>query len=195
MLKLPEKFILFDLECTTWDGAFARNWSGSGEHRELVHCGAVLTQNGLFPEMISLEAVVKPKINPTLSDYFTQLTGIKQETADGGIDFPTFLEMFFGWCHDFPLYCFDSRTDGSRLFDRDVLVENCNLLSIWHPFQVQLERFHNINEIFAQHGYAVKQSGAAPEVFGIELPARPHNALNDVRGLLIALRALNERVK
>ncbi len=194
MFGLPKRVVIFDLECTTWEGAAARGWSGPGEHREVIQVGATLTDTDRFIEQFTLKALIRPQINTVLSDYCINLTGITQEQVEGGVDFPTFLQMFFGWCHDFELYCFDSRVDGSRLFDRDVLVENCDLLKIWHPFQVQLERFHNINEIFHRYGYTVKQSGAAPEVFGIKIPARPHDAMNDVRGLLIALKALGERV-
>lgn len=193
MLGLPEKIVLFDLECTTWEGAAARNWSGPGEHRELVQLGAALVETESFTELASVKYCVKPLINPVLSQYFVDLTHITQEMVDRyGIDFPTFLHDFHAWCLDYELYCFDSRVDGSRLFDRDVLVENCDLYGIELPFG--LERFHNVNLIFHQHGYHVRQSGAAPEAFGIEIPARPHDALNDVRGLIIGLRALSEQM-
>jgi len=194
LLDLPRRFVLFDLECTTWEGAAAGGWSRPGEHREIIQIGATLTENGQFTPLLTLNGLVKPKINPVLSDYCINLTGITQEKIDQeGVDFPRFLQMFFGWCAEFDLYCFDSKVDGSRLFDRDVLIENCELFGIGFPFWKN--QFHNINEIFAQYGYMVKQSGAAPEVFGIEITARPHDALNDVNGLLIALKALSERVK
>ena len=194
MLGLPKRFVLLDQECTTWDGAAARAWSGPGEHREVVQLGATLTEVGEFPELFPFVTLVKPEINPILSGYFVNLTHITQKKVNrNGLDFPTFLKMFAGWCCDFEIYSFDSRVDGSRMFDRDVLMENCELLGIKFPFEK--ERFHNINEIFAQHGYVIKQSGASPEAFGIKIPARPHNALNDVRGLLISPKALSERVK
>lgn len=195
MIGLPEKFVLFDLECTSWEGAAARNWSGPGEHREVIQMGATLTDAERFTEQFTAKTLVKPRINPILSEYIKNLTGITQEDIDQkGIDFAIFLKMFFGWCSDFEIYCFDSRTDGSRLFDRDVLMENCNLLKIWHP-SFRPDRFHNINEVFAKHGYRIKQSGASPASFGLEIPARPHDAMNDVRGLLVSLKALSERVK
>ncbi|MFH1423827.1 MAG: 3'-5' exonuclease [Candidatus Nealsonbacteria bacterium] len=194
MLNLPKRFILFDLECTSWDGAAARNWSGPGEHREVIQIGATLTDIERFTEQFTVKTLVKPRINPILSEYIKNLTGITQEDINQkGIDFAIFLQTFFDWCCDFEIYCFDSRVDGSRLFDRDVLVENCELCGLEFPFE--MDRFHNINEIFARHGYAVKQSGAAPEAFGLKIPARPHDAMNDVNGVLIALKALSERVK
>ena len=194
MLNLPERFVLFDLECTSWEGAAARNWSGPGEHREVIQVGAVLTDRERLTEQFVTKTLARPRLNPILSDYIKELTGIPQEDIDQkGIDFAIFLQMFFGWCCDFEIYCFDSRVDGSRLFDRDVLEENCRLYSLDFPFKK--ERFHNVNEIFAQHDYVVKQSGASPEVFGIKIPARPHDALNDVNGVLISLKELSKRIK
>lgn len=193
MFGLPEKIVIFDLECTTWEGAAARNWSGQGEHREVVQLGAALVETKGFDELANVRYFVKPTINPVLSQYFINLTHITQEMADQqGIHFSDFLHYFHGLCRDYELYCFDSRVDGSRLFDRDVLLENCQLCGIELPFE--LERFHNVNEIFHKHGYVVKQSGTAPEAFGIKIPARPHDALNDVRGIIIGLKALSERI-
>lgn len=180
--------VIADLECTAWDGAAARGWSGPEEHREVVQLGAALVETELFTELVSVKFGVRPKINPVLSQYFINLTHITQEEIDAiGLDFPTFLRMFSGWCADFEIYCFD-KVGSSQLFDRDVLMENCQLLGLKFPFK--MKRFHNVNEIFREHGVEIRQSGAAPEAFGIDLPARPHDALNDVKGLIVGLRAL-----
>ena len=191
MFDLPKNIVVFDIECTTWKGAMERNWSGEGEHREVVEVGAILTETDNFSELDSFKSLVKPKINPSLSNYFIALTGITQKRVnEKGIDFPTFLQRFSNWCGEFELYCFDSGEDRSRLFDRDVLMENCNLLGIKFPFR--MDRFHDIDDIFQYYSIKVKQSGKAPEAFGIKISARPHDALNDARGLIIALRALRE---
>ena len=191
MLNLPRKMVVFDIECTTWEGAAARNWSGSGECRELVQIGAVLLRTRNFKELGVFQTLVKPKLNPILSDHFINLTHITQaEVNERGLVFPLVLEDFYRWCGNAELYCFD-KIGISRLFDRDVLIENCEMWGVEFPFE--MEQFHNINEIFFSHGYVVEQSGAAPKAFGLEIPARPHNALNDVRGLTLALRALKAR--
>lgn len=186
MFGLQEKIIIFDLECTTWEGAAARGWSGPNEHRELVQIGAALVETKEFNEISVLTFLVRPRINPILSDYFKNLTQIDQERVDSGVDFAAFQSMFLHWCEDYDLYCFDKI--GPRIFDRDVLEENCRLYGIDFPFL--RARFHNVNDIFHQHGCAVKQSGQAPVAFGIEPPARSHDALNDVRGLIVGLKAL-----
>ena len=193
MLGLPGYILIFDLECTTWEDAAVRDWFGPGEHRELVQLGLALVRPTDFTELDSTKWLVKPKNNPVLSQYFIDLTHITQEEVNkNGLDFQNFLKKFVRFCgEEFELYCFDSRLDGSRLFDRDVLEENCRLRDIKFPFN--RERFHNINEVFHRYGVVVRQSGAAPEAFGIKLPARPHDALNDVKGLIIGLKALSER--
>lgn len=194
MFELPEKIVLFDVECTTWEGTAARGWSGPGEHRELVQLGAVLVETVHFTELSPFKFLVRPKINSILSDYFIKLTGITQEEVDrDGVDFPVFLQSFYRWSGGHGLYTFDTKLDGSRLFDRDVLIENCDLWGIEFPFG--MERFHNINEIFARYGISVKQSGKAPEALGAKVTHRPHDALNDVRGLIAALKILSERLK
>lgn len=193
MFNLPREIALFDIECTTWKGAATRNWSRPGEHREIVQLGAAIVETKSFTELEHFDHLVKPTINPKLSDYFIDLTGITQEQVDNeGVEFLTFLSSFYEWCGDRELYCFDSRVDGSRLFDLDVLQENCALLDVTFPFEV--DRFHNVNLFFYEHGYEVKQSGSAPEALGIKLQARPHNAINDVRGLIIGLEELNHRL-
>ncbi len=193
MLNLPERFILFDLEWTTWEGAEARNWSREGEHMEVVQAGAALLDGRHMEELESINVLIRPQFNPILSQYFIDLTGITQEEIEQkGIDFRAFLKIFLDFCSELPIYCF-GRADGGGLSDYDVLVKNCELLEM--KFPLARTRFHNINEIFHQHGYEIEQSGSSPEAFGIELPFRPHDALNDVRAVLIALRALNERLK
>jgi inhibitor of KinA sporulation pathway (predicted exonuclease) len=191
-LVLPEQFVLFDLEWTTWEGAMARKWSGPGEHREVVQCGAVLVDENLG-EVASFLMYVRPQINPELSQYFIDLTHITQaEVDEKGNDFATFLATFHEWCADFPIYSFSDHTIEFPT-DAAVLAENCTLNGIDFPFDHK--RFSNVNNIFHEHGIDVEQSGRAPEAFGLNLPARPHDALNDARGLLIGLQELARRVQ
>jgi len=192
LFGLPKKVVIFDIECTTWEGAAARDWSGQGEHRELVQLGAALVETDHFAEKAAFSMLAKPRINPVLSDYFINLTHITQKQVnERGFDFAEVLKFFELFCKERDLYTFDKVNTG-RLFDLDVLIENCDLYGLEFPFEPG--RFHNINEIFHRHGVAVKQSGATPEAFGLKIPARPHNALNDVRGLIVGLRALRSKL-
>ena len=75
---------VYDLEYTSWEGAHQRDWSGPGEHMEIVQIGAVKLDGGKeLKEIGGFEILVRPSINPRLSDYFTGLTGIEQADIDG----------------------------------------------------------------------------------------------------------------
>lgn len=192
MFGLPGRIVVFDTEVTTWEGAASRNWSGPGEHRELVQLGAALVETTGFAELGTFKRLVRPMINPTLSDYFINLTGITREKVnEEGVHFNALLESFCGWCGQYALYTYD-KVGILRLFDRDVLIENCDLHGLKFPFE--MERFHNINEIFVEHGIVVVQSGRAPEAFGEKPKQRSHDALNDVRGLIRGLQLLENMV-
>lgn len=198
MFGLPEKIVIFDLECTTWEGAAARNWSGPGEHRELFQMGAAIVETEGLNEISTLTFLVRPRINPVLSDYCKNLTHTTQEEVNKGVDFAIFQSIFYNWCQEYELYTYDKIETRPRIFDRDVLKENCDLYRLEFLFETGISfrnRFHNINEIFYQHGINVKQSGRAPKAFGIKLPARPHGPLNDVRGIIVGLKALSERLQ
>ena len=63
--------VVFDLEFTSWKGSLQRNWSKNGEHREIVQIGAVMIDlESNFKIINQFNCLVKPTINPYLSDYF-----------------------------------------------------------------------------------------------------------------------------
>ena len=100
LLKLlsssTDVLVVWDTEFTAWPGSQERGWTGPGEHRELVQIGAVaLAATAEFKEIATFERVIQPTINPRLSPYFMELTGISQERVDcDGIPFPAALEAF-----------------------------------------------------------------------------------------------------
>ncbi|GGR67304.1 hypothetical protein GCM10010252_01270 [Streptomyces aureoverticillatus] len=95
-------FVVFDLEFTTWPDALEQNWSAPGQFREIVQIGALrLRADGVdgadgsaetagaaeaagtaYSVVEEYEALVRPVMNPRLSAYFTELTGIDQESVD-----------------------------------------------------------------------------------------------------------------
>src|SRR5215471_6828340 len=80
--------VVFDLEFTAWEGSMAHRWSRPGEFAELVQIGAVRVNAQTFAAEAEMEVLVRPLVNPHLSDYFTALTGITNEDlAARGVDF------------------------------------------------------------------------------------------------------------
>ena len=78
---LPESgpVIVFDTEYTAWEGSMARGWSEPWEHREIVQIGAVKLDAATMQEEAALDLIVRPVLNPILSDYFIELTGVTND--------------------------------------------------------------------------------------------------------------------
>ncbi|MFD7663792.1 exonuclease domain-containing protein [Streptomyces sp. NPDC059788] len=91
-------FVVFDLEFTSWPGALEHDWSKPGQLREIVQIGALrLADDHSVVE--EYETLVRPVANPRLSAYFTDLTGIDQESVDRkGLPPAEALGDFLGFC-------------------------------------------------------------------------------------------------
>lgn len=166
-----------------------RNWSGPGEHREVVEIGAVRVQvGGSLESAREFSRLVIPAINPKLSDYFIALTGISQtELETYGQPFAAALEGFRAFADGADLFC-------SYGDDGHVLAENCDLYSLEHP--PEFSRMHNIRS-------AVKKAyGLESHVSSSDLPSavgkesarefKAHRALDDALAVATALLPLFE---
>ncbi|WP_310727957.1 3'-5' exonuclease [Streptomyces sp. N2A] len=91
-------FVVFDLEFTSWPGALEQDWGAPGQLREVVQIGALrLSEDCSVLE--EYETLVRPVVNPQLSPYFTELTGITQESMDqDGVPPAQALGEFLGFC-------------------------------------------------------------------------------------------------
>lgn len=188
MKDFPEEFILLDTEFTSWEGAEERNWSGPNEYREIVQIGAISVSGETFEEQSSFSIFVKSIKNPILSDYFKNLTKISQEEVDSkGVTFDEALKKFYGFVDGREVYSFGK--DGLRLED------NAKLLGI--DFLFSPEKFHNLKEIFKKYGIETEgyMSSTIIRAFGKEPQRAGHDALNDVRLVLDALKELKLKLE
>lgn len=104
--------ILCDTEYTTfddpaWRGGYSAN-PDPNVPREIVQIGALKLDPQTLVVLDAFELLVKPRINPQLSDYFIGLSGITQAMVDAvGVDFteayPTF-NAFMGDAFRFVSY-------------------------------------------------------------------------------------------
>ncbi|MEO3766021.1 3'-5' exonuclease [Streptomyces sp. B8F3] len=184
-------FIVFDLEFTTWPGAPERDWSAPGELREIVQIGA-LRLDAEFAVAEEFETLVRPVVNPRLSPYFTDLTGIDQETVDReGRDPAAALGDFLGFCAGRSVLSYGN--------DMIVLGENVG----WAR-----ARGEQVAHGFLSHGFlnvrpwlntlapqtASANSGRLWQVLGLSRPAAgaEHSALFDCHSIAAALRHLHD---
>lgn len=186
MFGFDPKIVVFDTEFTAWEGSEERNWNAAGEYREIVQIGAIKIETESMEELENMLVYVKPVKNPKLSEYFTKLTGIVQETVDrNGIGYIEALEKFTLWSGGLKLLSWGG--------DKDVFEENAKLLGI--EFPLRTAQFADIREFFRAQGVPVENymSSTIPRAFGEEPLFQPHNALNDARSIAQALRAFKRK--
>lgn len=181
---MPPEFIIFDTEFTAWEGSYERGWSEENEHRELIQLGAIKIRN--FVEIENLLLYCKPTINPQLSDYIIELTGVTQEDVETlGEPFEVIFDKFTKWSGELPMYSYGN--------DVTVLNENNNLNQTGKV--ASEDNFHDVREIFKAKGVDTTKyhSGTIAKAFGLN-PPPAHDALNDCRSILMALKAMNENL-
>jgi inhibitor of KinA sporulation pathway (predicted exonuclease) len=184
---LSGSVVVFDLEFTSWPGAMARQWSGPGEHREVVSIGAVkLAAREGLPEIDHLLLLVRPRINPALSGYFMALTGLTQPRVDReGLTYAEALRRLAAFLGDDVVSVF---SNGS---DEQVLIENCQLAGLEFPFPRRL--FRDLRGwLAAATGTPESAADTArlPGLMGFARQGRAHDALDDARVVAEALRRL-----
>jgi inhibitor of KinA sporulation pathway (predicted exonuclease) len=106
MIELPkDDFVIADLEYTSWEGALARGWDRPGKFREIVQIGAVRVSRAVgLQETDALSLLVRPTLNPELSDYFTNLTGITNaDIARAGVPLDEALNRFAAFVGELPI--------------------------------------------------------------------------------------------
>jgi inhibitor of KinA sporulation pathway (predicted exonuclease) len=175
--------VIFDLEFTGWEGSVQHGWTRPGEFREVVQIGAVKLSPVNLNAIDEFEILVQPRLNPVLSNFLTELTGITNEQlAASGVDFITAWRAFLDFA------------DGSHLWahGRDDLVIASNLKLYGWDGQLTLPPYTNSIMWFLEHGVDLRGKHAcdAPEAVGASFTGRKHNALADAAGVATAIRTL-----
>lgn len=178
---LPNKFVIYDTEYTTWKGAQERDWNAPGEEKELVQLGAIKVSELL--EIDSLLLYIKPRINPELSVFFTQLTGVTQEDIDtNGRLFEEAYQTFMEWSEGLSKFSYGS--------DHTVISLNHELYDT--GVDIPEVEFNDVRDVFKAAGVDTSKymSSTIPRAFGLTPPPNGHDALNDARSILLALQTV-----
>ena len=184
-------FLILDTEYTSWEGAYLRGWSGEGEHRELVQISSIKvkdlrTFNG--SEFLSLYA--KPRLNPLLSDYFKDLTGISQEFVDEvGFEIADVINLFADFSDG--VHCFS--------WDNDIAILEENIDLLGNKFSLRIGKHTDVRRLFEFYGFnceALSSGEISDRVPGSSsiLPGNSHNALSDCVSIASAMHKLGEKV-
>lgn len=179
--------IVFDLEFTAWEGSLARRWLGPGEFKEVVQIGAVRLDAVTLEETESLNLLVRPRINRTISHYLENLTGITNEAlAARGIDFADAYRRFLEFAEGGVIAAFGR--------DDLVLAKNLHLYGLSEDAP-PLPPYLNIAVWLRENGIEPDGRHACHvgPLAGVAFSGREHDALDDARSVAAGIRALAGR--
>jgi len=165
--------IVVDTEYTCWKDSLLTGWADSSRPREIVQIAAIRLDDDLR-EVEAMQVFARPSINPGLSQFFTELTGITQERIDAeGVPFVDALDRFLAFAGMEPIVCMNS--DGA------VMAECAARAGI----QIDLPRFHRLRPFLEACGIDVGglSSGDLHMLTPTPLEGRAHDALHDVRSM------------
>ena len=178
--------IVFDLEFTAWKGSLQTRWLRPGEFKETVQIGAVAVDARSFEEAGQFDALIRPRVNPVLSDYLESLTGITNTAvAERGTDFFPAYERFVAFAAGEPIIAFGR--------DDLVLVRNLELYGIKNA--TPLPPYVNIAPWLAENGVDPRGLHACDvaEACGAKFVGRRHDALDDARSVALGIKTLLAR--
>ncbi len=182
------ELLIFDTEYTSWEGSLENNWQKKGEYRELVQLAAIKVSDVNNLHRTELFSVfTKPNINPTLSEYFINLTGITQKKLElDGISIKDGIEMFAKFSEN----CFCLTWNNDLL----ILNENIKFLNIESPLRAQ--KVSDIRELFKELSIDCEglfSGDIDKKISGNSIlkPGFKHNALSDCISMLSALNKLS----
>jgi inhibitor of KinA sporulation pathway (predicted exonuclease) len=184
MARRTRHAIVFDLEFTAWEGSLARGWSRPFELKELVQIGALKIDSRTLKIVDEFEMLVRPRVNPHLSEYLSALTGITNEAMGGrGVDFAVAYRAFL----DF------AGVAATWAFGRDDLIfeDNVRLYGLTMP---RLP-YTNVIPWFGKNGVDLtgKHACDVAMAVGASFEGRAHDALADARSVALGITTLVAR--
>ncbi|BDX04607.1 3'-5' exonuclease [Planctobacterium marinum] len=182
--------VIFDTEFTAWPGSREHNWSRQGEAREIIQLAAlkIKVQQKRLSAVASFNVLVKPTINPNLSEYIQELTGIRQQVVeDHGVDYPSCAELFHEFIENGTLPCYSWGPDVK------VLKENHHFNQ--KQWLYREDSFIDLKTCIKSKGLPFTQliSGDLAAKVDKPLVGHKHNALYDVKSILVFLQTLIEQ--
>lgn len=171
------KIALIDLECT------CDNDDNFGSH-EIIEIGAVIgtISQESFKVIAELQVYVKPTINPTLTNFCTELTGITQSTVDSAITLDEALPVLENWLQTNNVQAWASWGK----FDANQFSRECELKSLKNPM-ADIQHL-NLKQVFARKfGHRVGLQRAL-DLRGLTFAGRLHSGIDDAKniGLLVS---------
>jgi inhibitor of KinA sporulation pathway (predicted exonuclease) len=175
--------VVLDHEFTAWEGSMESRWTRPGELSEVVQIGAVKLDAVSLKEVACFDMLVRPRVNPVLSDYLVTLTGITNQAMESrGVDFAVAYRAFLDFVGE------------ARIFahGRDDLILAANLKLYGWGRTLGIPDYSNAIPWFTAQGIDLKGKRACDvaELAGAVFEGHKHDALADARGVAAGFIAL-----
>jgi DNA polymerase III alpha subunit (gram-positive type) len=177
------EIVILDTEYTSWEGSMKRNWNGPNEHREIVQIAAIKVDSYKLNELQEFSVLIQPKINSTLSNYFTMLTGIENDMLIIGKTFGEGISLYKNFVGECTVFACGN--------EGDIIKENLEIIGSGQDFKA-LIKVRNLRPWFCSNGVDAEaiSSGNLHKYLEIEVEGHAHNALHDVRSILVSIKHL-----
>ncbi|KAJ3122890.1 3'-5' exoribonuclease 1 [Physocladia obscura] len=180
-------YLVFDVEATCEENN--RNWT-----HEIIEFPVVVIGSKTMSVVAEFRSFVKPVLNPTLSPFCTQLTGITQEQVDTAPQFPAVLKSFEAFLSRNDIrparmaFCTDGPWD-----IRDFVRTQCEVSGLRRPSY--LVDYIDVRRMFARFylGKRGKRQNLAGMLttLGMTFEGREHSGIDDARNIArIVLRMM-----
>ncbi|MEN0005516.1 MAG: 3'-5' exonuclease [Bacteroidota bacterium] len=175
-------FIVYDIEATCWEG------TPRSLIQETIEIGAVLVSP--YGEIEStFDSFIRPVLNPRLSYYCQNLTGIEQAQVNRAPKYPAVIEAFQDWAE---IYEEDYVLCSWGNFDRRQLIQDCKLHKMEYDW---VEEHINIKQQYKEikRKHRVRGLRATVESEGFEFTGEHHRGIDDAENLAkIFIKYLDE---
>lgn len=193
--------IVWDTEFTSWEGCHENGWNNNeNQYKELIQIGAVkLNEQNQIIDWFN--SYVQPIINPELSTYITELTGVQQTDVDESDKLPVVWEEFLEWQNDCPAFSWENDIDivqrNKQIYKNvanDEIDANYSLpTDEIKSISIDPDLYFDIKPVLRYNEIPVDQynSGTVCEHFSSEYNIDQHDALEDARSLALSLQEIN----
>ena len=165
------RYVIVDLEATCWQK------KSHPERKEIIEIGAVMMESEKWSIIGEFSEFVRPINEPVLSDFFTELTSIKQQDVDYVDEFGIVFGRFLDWIGNEPFYLCSWGKYDYRQFKID-----CEMHGITFP--KTFERHINLKKDFSVLK-GVPPCGMKKALYILEMPLKGthHRGIDDARNI------------
>jgi 3'-5' exoribonuclease 1 len=123
-----DEVVLVDCEFACWADSMATAWSDPARPPELIEIGLARYRRDTGTTTATFESLVRPGVNPRLSDYCRRLTGIAQADVDAAPGFADVMRGIAAWLGG------EAPTCGWGPIDRAFVAREAAALGVRDPF-------------------------------------------------------------